>query len=54
MYELATIFQMHTCIHILVDMLVELNNLNQKFEEDHVAITYIDTTLHVSISILHK
>lgn len=54
MYELATIFQVYTCIYILADMLVELNKLNQKFEEDHVDITYIDTTLHVSLSILRK
>ena len=35
-------------------MLVEINKLNQKFEEDHVDITYIETTLDVSISMLCK
>lgn len=53
-YELETIFQVHTCIHIRADVPVELNKLNQKFEEDHVDITYFDTNLHVSISILRK
>ena len=54
MYEMAPIFQVQICIHILPNMLVELNKLNQKFEEDHVDITYIDTTLDVSISMLRK
>ena len=35
-------------------MLIELNKLNQKFQEDHVDITSIGTTLDVSISMLRK
>lgn len=37
-----------------VNMFVELNKLNQKLKEGHVDITYIDTTLYVSISMLRK
>ena len=31
MYELATIFQVQFYIHLLADVLIELNKLNQKF-----------------------
>jgi len=54
MYELATIFQVQFYIHLLADVLIELNKLNQKFQEDHVDITSIGTTLDVSISMLRK
>ena len=54
MYELATLFQVQFCIHLLADVLIELNKLNQKFQEDHVDITSIGTTLDVTISLLHK
>ena len=46
MYEMATIFQVQFCIHLLADVLIELNKLNQKFQEDHVDIT--------SIRLLHR
>jgi len=54
MYEMATIFQVQFCIHLLADVLIELNKLNQKFQEDHVDITSIGTTLDITISLLHK
>ena len=54
MYELATIFQVQFYIHLLADVLIELNKFNQKFQEDHVDITSIGTTLDVSISMLRK
>jgi hypothetical protein len=52
MYELETIFQIQFCIHLLVDVLIELNKLNQKFQEDHVDITSIGTTLDVTINMV--
>lgn len=54
MYELETIFQVHFCIHLLADVLIELNRLNQKFQDDHIDITSIGTTLDVTISMLRK
>lgn len=54
MYELKTIFQVQFCIHLFADMLIKLNKVNQNFEEGHVDITSIGTTLDVSISILRK
>lgn len=54
MYDLATIFQVQFCIHLLADVLTELNKLNQKFQEDHVDITSIGTTLDITINMLHK
>ena len=53
-YEFTTIFQLQFFIHLLGDVHIELNKLNKKFQEDHVDITYFDTNLHVSISILRK
>ena len=54
MYELKTIFQVQFCVHLLVDVLSELNKLNQKFIGDHVGITSIGTTLDVTINMLCK
>lgn len=53
-YELETLFQVQFCIHILVDILIELNKSNQKFQEDYVDITSIGNTIYVSISMFHK
>jgi len=39
---------------LVSDVLIELNKLNKKFQEDHVDITSIGTTLDVSISMFHK
>ena len=52
--ELETIFQVKFCIHLLVDMLIELNKLNQKFQRGHVYNTSIGTTLDVTIIMLRK
>ena len=41
MYEMATLFQLQFCIHLFADVLIELNKLNQKFQEYHVDITSI-------------
>ena len=53
-YELATTFQVKFFIHLLASVLIELNELNQNFQEDHVDITSINTTLDVNINILCK
>jgi hypothetical protein len=42
------------CIHLLAYVLIGLNKMNQKFQEDHVGITSIGTTLDITISLLHK
>lgn len=54
MYEMATIFQVKFFIHLLAYVIIELNKLNKKFQEDHVDITSIGTTLDITISLLHK
>ena len=54
MYELTTIFQVQFCIHLLADVIIELNMLNRKFQEDHIDITSIGTTLDVTISMFRK
>ena len=54
MYELPTIFQVQFCIHLLADVLIHLNKLNQKLQEDHVDNTSIGTILDVAFSMLRK
>ena len=54
MYKLETIFQVQFCIHSLSNVLIELNTLNQRFQEYHVNIIYIGTTLDVTINKIHK
>ena len=39
MYEMGTIFQVQFCIHLLEDVLTELNKLSQRFQEEHIDIT---------------
>ena len=54
MYDLETIFQAQFCIHLLAYVLIELNKLNQKFQDDQVDIISIGTTLDITIFMLHK
>ena len=54
MHGLGTVFQVQFRIHLLANVLIELNKLNQKFQDDHVDITSIGTILDVVISMLRK
>lgn len=49
-YDKARIFSIQFCLHMLADILCELNKLNKKFQEDHVDVTalgaFIDITIH--------
>ena len=54
MYEFPIIFQIQFCIHLLADVLIDLNKLNQKLQEDHVDNTSIGTILDVAFSMLCK
>ena len=35
-YEMGTIFQVQFCIHLLADVLTELNKLSKRFQEEHM------------------
>ena len=54
MYEMATIFQVQFCIHLLADVLTELNKLSQRFQEEHIDITSIGMQLDVLIDLLRR
>ena len=41
----ATTFQFHFMLHLVVDMFVELNRMNQNFENDLVDILTFASTL---------
>jgi hypothetical protein len=41
-------------VHLLADILVELNKLNKKFQYDHVDITSIASSIDVTISLLRR
>ena len=54
MYEMGTIFQVQFCIHLLADVLTELNKLSQWFQEEHIDITSIGMQLDVLIELLRR
>ena len=52
MYEMGTLFQVQFCIHLLADVVTQLNKLSQQFQEKHIDITSIGTQLDVLIELL--
>ncbi|MCO5588679.1 hypothetical protein L7F22_042638 [Adiantum nelumboides] len=54
LYKVATTFQVQFFIHILADILFEMNVLNKKFQNDHVAILEIANALDVVIELFKK
>ncbi|MCO5592067.1 hypothetical protein L7F22_046061 [Adiantum nelumboides] len=54
LYEDATNFQVQFLLHLLIDILHELNVLNQKFQKDTVDITEIAIALDVVIELFQK
>ena len=51
-YHKLISFQFQFLLHLLVDVLVELNKLNKIFKVDHVDVTQIDANLNICITIL--
>ena len=54
MYEMGTLFQVQFCIHLLSNVLTELNKLSQRFQEENIDITSIGTQLDVLIDLLRR
>ena len=54
MYQMATIFQVQFCIHLLVDVQTKLNRLSQRFQDEHIGITSIGMQLYVFIELLQR
>lgn len=53
-YDKARIYSIQYCLHMLVDVLGELNKLNMTFQEENVEITTIGLDLEVTISTLSR
>ena len=53
-YDKARIYSIQLCLHMLVDVLGELNKLNKTFQQENVDITTIGLALEVTISTLSK
>ena len=53
-YTNITSLQFQLFIHLLVDVLLELNKLNRKFQFDLVDITSIASTIDVTINLLRR
>ena len=49
-YEYVTIFQVQFMLHLLADILVELNKLNEVFQRELMDVTMLD----VHLNIIHK
>lgn len=53
-YRYATVFQVQFWLHLLADVLLELNKLNKKIQEENVEITTIGSFLDVTLSVLKR
>ena len=53
-YHNITSVQFQFFVHLIPDVLVELNKLNRKFQCDHVDITSIASTVDVIITLLRR
>jgi hypothetical protein len=53
-YHKARIFSVQFCLNMLVDVLMELNNLNKKFQEDNVDVTSLGITIDHALNTLKR
>jgi hypothetical protein len=53
-YQNITSLQFQFFVHLLADILIELNKLNKKFQYDHDDITSIASSIDVTISLLRR
>jgi hypothetical protein len=51
-YDKARIFSVQFCLHMLADVMCELNKLNKKFQEEYVDVTSLGETIDVTINTL--
>ncbi|MCO5612069.1 hypothetical protein L7F22_066331 [Adiantum nelumboides] len=54
LYTIATTFQVQFLIHLLADVLHEMNELSKKFQKDHVDITDVANALDVVVELFTK
>ena len=53
-YQRLISFQFQFLLHLLVDVLAELNKLKKVFQADHVDVTQIGANLNICITILQQ
>ena len=51
-YDKARIFSVQFCLHMLADIMSELNKLNKKFQEEYVDVTSLGAAIDVTINTL--
>ncbi|MCO5600445.1 hypothetical protein L7F22_054558 [Adiantum nelumboides] len=54
LYTIARTFQVQFLVHFMADVLVEMNAINKKFQDDHVDITEVGNALDVVIELFKK
>ncbi|MCO5613245.1 hypothetical protein L7F22_067521 [Adiantum nelumboides] len=54
LYTIASTFQVQFLVHFMADVLVEMNGINKKFQDDHVDIIEVGTALDVVIELFKK
>ena len=53
-YQRLISFQFQFFLHLVVDVLVELNKLNKIFQTNHVDVTQIGANLNICITMLRR
>ena len=53
-YDKARIFSVQFCLHMLADIMCELNKLNKKFQEEYVDVTSLGAAIDVTINTLKR
>ena len=53
-YHKLISFQFQFLLHLLVDVLTELNKLNKIFQADHIDVTQIGANLNICITMLRR
>ena len=53
-YHKARIFSVQFCLNMLADVLMELNNLNKKFQQDNVVVTSLGIAIEHTLNTLKR
>ena len=53
-YHKARIFSVQFCLNMLADVLIELNKLNRKFQEDNIDVTTLGITIDHTLNTLKR
>ena len=51
-YDKKTIFSVQFCLHMVEDIMCELNKLNKKFQEEYIDVNVLGATIDVTVKTL--